>query len=189
MNRAAVSLILAADRRVLCVWSARYHGWTLPGGRTEEGESLARCQRRELVDATGLATHKHFLVYAAPNVPKRAPDRTARVHVYRVMPQSLDTFERPGVLRWMTYQDFLDGGAFREFYKTMQDAGVDVVRPTVALTPLAPPVSTPPPPEREPDCICKAEPFTRHDGSITWQPYRVDECSVHGAASKSASQS
>ena len=40
MNRAAVSYVERSDGRILCVWNSRYGGWTLPGGKVEEGETV-----------------------------------------------------------------------------------------------------------------------------------------------------
>src|SRR5208337_2707287 len=50
MNRAAVSYVERSDGRILCVWNSRYGGWTLPGGKVEEGETVEAAQARELYD-------------------------------------------------------------------------------------------------------------------------------------------
>ena len=49
MNRAAVSYIERGDGRILCVWNSRYGGWTLPGGKVEEGETVEAAQERDAV--------------------------------------------------------------------------------------------------------------------------------------------
>lgn len=126
MNRAAVSYVERPDGRILCVWNSRYGGWTLPGGKVEEGETVEAAQEREFYEETGLRTHLVVPIYTAETCIKDAPeDRGRMVHVFRVTPFSWDAREvEPGhPVTWFTREEFLKWSPFAEFYVGMFRGG------------------------------------------------------------------
>jgi ADP-ribose pyrophosphatase YjhB (NUDIX family) len=128
MTAAAVSLVFwgGADadladpdeRRVLTVWNRRYRGWSLPGGKVEDGETLEAAQRRELEEETGMRTLAAAHAYHGPTCVPVGNDRGREVHLFRV-----EAFGEPREVEegcpvaWMTPEEFLDKTAFREFYE------------------------------------------------------------------------
>jgi ADP-ribose pyrophosphatase YjhB (NUDIX family) len=122
VNHAAVSYVERGDGRILCVWNSRYGGWTLPGGKVEEGETIQAAQARELFEETCLRTLRALPLYTGETCVNNAPeDRGRLVHVFRVKPESYRAFQgepgRPVV--WFTRQEFLRGSPFAEFYVEM----------------------------------------------------------------------
>ena len=145
MNKptAAVMLIIRRDGHLLAVWSPRYHGWLLPGGRVESDELEEECAARELVETTGLVTSELGaselaaldldLVYVAPNrITGEHAARSANVFVFRsgtLGGEPKETVQgRP--VRWMRPDEFLEICPFHDFYGRMIAAGVDM-SPTV----------------------------------------------------------
>lgn len=125
MNRAAVSYVERSDGRILCVWNSRYGGWTLPGGKVEEGETVEQAQARELYEETGLSTYRAVQIYVAETCVKNAPaDRGRTVHVFGVR-LYFDAFNaakemEPGhPVTWFTRDEFLRWTCFAEFYTLM----------------------------------------------------------------------
>ena len=137
MSLAAVSYIERQDGRILCVWNSRYGGWTLPGGKVEEGETVEAAQARELLEETGLHTYRCRPIYTAETCVKNAPeDRGRMVHVFRVESYSATGFVTSGVepgrpITWFTRAEFMRWSPFAEFYVGMfevvdQSEGVEV---------------------------------------------------------------
>jgi ADP-ribose pyrophosphatase YjhB (NUDIX family) len=136
VNRAAVSYVERPDGRILCVWNSRYGGWTLPGGKVEEGETVEAAQARELREETGLRTLHATPIYTAETCVKDAPeDRGRMVHVFRVVTLfgGWGAWEmEPGhPITWFTREEFLRWSPFAEFYVGMfavldQSEGVEV---------------------------------------------------------------
>jgi ADP-ribose pyrophosphatase YjhB (NUDIX family) len=139
VNRAAVSYVERGDGRILCVWNSRYGGWTLPGGKVEEGETIQAAQERELYEETGLRTLKATPLYTAETCVKDAPeDRGRMVHVFRVdtKPAGWDApareMETGRPVTWFTREEFLRWSPFAVFYAGMfevldQSIGVEIV--------------------------------------------------------------
>ena len=122
MNRAAVSYVERGDGRILCVWNSRYGGWTLPGGKVEEGETVEAAQERELYEETGLRTARAAPIYTAETCVKDAPsDRGRLVYVFRV--ETTDSWfkqmEPDHPVAWFTREQFLKWSPFAEFYTEM----------------------------------------------------------------------
>ncbi len=134
MNQAAVSYIERGDGRILCVWNSRYGGWTLPGGKVEEGETVEAAQERELYEETGLRTAGATPIYTSETCIKDAPgDRGRLVCVFRV--ETTDSWfkqmEPDHPVAWFTREQFLKWSPFAEFYVGMfevvdQSEGVEV---------------------------------------------------------------
>ncbi len=122
MNRAAVSYIERGDGRILCVWNSRYGGWTLPGGKVEEGETVEAAQERELYEETGLRTAGATPIYTSETCIKDAPgDRGRLVCVFRV--ETTDSWfkqmEPDHPVAWFTREQFLKWSPFAKFYTEM----------------------------------------------------------------------
>lgn len=69
---AVVALVTNAEGRVLLVEGGR-HGWELPGGQVEEGESLLDALAREVREETGVevAVERLAAVYSNTTPPSR----------------------------------------------------------------------------------------------------------------------
>lgn len=122
MNHAAVSYVERGDGRILCVWNSRYGGWTLPGGKVEEGETIEEAQERELLEETGLQTDVAHPMYSDETCIKDAPDDRGRmVYVFRVRPRSWFPceMETGHPVTWFTRNEFLRWSPFAEFYTGM----------------------------------------------------------------------
>ena len=108
---------------ILVVWNKRYGGWSLPGGKVEEGEEIEHAMRRELLEETALHVIESKLVWDAPrgelalgfsNPSGHSPE--THVHVFRVLsfgkyaesergcPVTL--FTREELLRWSPFAPF-----------------------------------------------------------------------------------
>ncbi len=120
---AAISLIEhTGDERLLVVWNRRYGGWTLPGGKVEDGETVEHAQQRELLEETGVGTADASLVYEGPTSATKEADRGRYCYVFRVTP-SLGSRARqtePGTpVSWFTREEFLRWSCFAPFYEKM----------------------------------------------------------------------
>lgn len=121
--RAAVSYVDRADGRLLAVWNRRYNGWSMPGGKVEDGETIFAAQARELEEETGLATIGASVIYSAPtstNDSHITSDRGRHVYVFSVVTSGEPRETEAGCpVRWMTREEFLAESPFREFYREM----------------------------------------------------------------------
>jgi len=121
--RAAVSYVERGDGRILAVWNHRYHGWAMPGGKVEDGETIEVAQARELLEETGLGTAGASLVYDAPTAMKDShitSDRGRHVFVFRVVVCGVPREIEEGCpVRWVTREEFLAESPFRELYREM----------------------------------------------------------------------
>ena len=117
MTSVALSLVTRKDGAILAVWNRKYGGWCLPGGKVEDGETLAEGQYRELKEETGLHTYKRIFVYSWPS----AVDASKLCHVFKV---GVDGVARPveinSGIAWLTKEYLLlHGGAFADWMRTM----------------------------------------------------------------------
>jgi ADP-ribose pyrophosphatase YjhB (NUDIX family) len=119
---AAVSLVEDPDGRVLCVWNARYRGWSLPGGKVETGETAEQAQERELREETGCGTRSRRLVFDGEHGIKAAIERgrASRVKVFRVVVEGEPRQMEEGCpVCWKTRQEFLAESPFAPLYTTV----------------------------------------------------------------------
>lgn len=114
MNKSACSIVEQGGF-VLCVWNQRFNGWTLPGGKVENGESLEECQARELREETDMLTRSQTLVYRGEHVNKLG---TFMVSVYEVEAYGDARGVEPGCpISWITRQDLINMSPFGDFYQ------------------------------------------------------------------------
>jgi ADP-ribose pyrophosphatase YjhB (NUDIX family) len=114
---AAVSIVKPAHH-LLVVWNTRYGGWTLPGGKVEDNETLEDGQARELEEETGLMTTSRTLVYEGPTGGTEAADRGRHVYLFAVQAKGEPwqaEMDRP--VGWMSPTSFLKFTPFRDFYE------------------------------------------------------------------------
>jgi 8-oxo-dGTP diphosphatase len=121
--QAAVSYVEDRDGRLLAVWNRRYHGWAMPGGKVEDGETIEQTQARELYEETGLETLGASLIYNAPTAVKDShipSDRGRHVYVFAVVVSGIPKEMEEGCpVKWVTREEFLEESPFREFYREM----------------------------------------------------------------------
>ena len=114
---AAVAYIERDDGRVLCVWNARYKGWSLPGGLVEFGETVETAVRRELEEETGMLVERCKIVHVGPHGLPHKPGRASQVAVFAVQPIGEPREVEEGCpVAWRTREEFLADSPFRTFY-------------------------------------------------------------------------
>src|SRR5262245_19854813 len=117
MKRSAISLIFdQKDSKVLTVYNKRVNGWTLPGGKVEEGESVNVAQRRELKEETSLVTLFAIRIYEDFS----ASDSGRLVTIYLVAAKGEPKECEEGCpVQWMSVEDLIEQSPFSKFYKKM----------------------------------------------------------------------
>jgi 8-oxo-dGTP pyrophosphatase MutT (NUDIX family) len=121
IQRHAAVCLIERDGRVLTVFNRRYKGWTLPGGRVEDGETPWVAAVRELSEETGLLAidGKEVYSFALAPVPPHN-DRASFVHVFKVdAPGEPIGGEQGCPVCWRTREDFLHRCPFAIFYRAM----------------------------------------------------------------------
>lgn len=118
MNRAAVAYIEDPEGKLLCVWNLRYRGWSLPGGKVEEGETPEAACHRELEEETGMLVSTLEQIYEGEHWIKVSGSRGSYVHIFRV-----EAFGEPMQIEegcpvtWLTRAEFLASSPFASFYE------------------------------------------------------------------------
>lgn len=117
VRTAAVAYIEREDGRILCVWNARYRGWSLPGGMVEEGETAEQAVRRELKEETGMLVQRCKSVFVGPHGLPHKPGRASHVEVFAVQPIGEPRAMEDGCpVTWITRGMFLAKSPFGSFY-------------------------------------------------------------------------
>lgn len=120
MNQASVAYIERMDGRLLCVWNTRYLGWTLPGGKVEENETVEAACKRELLEEVGLTALTCRPIYQGPTSVKVEPDRGRMVNVFAVEAKGVPSETEIGhPIIWLTREEFLKVSPFADFYERL----------------------------------------------------------------------
>jgi 8-oxo-dGTP pyrophosphatase MutT (NUDIX family) len=123
--KVAAALIPGLNDTVLCVWNCRLGGWTLPGGKVEEGESLLGTLRRELMEETGLSVVVARHVYSATG-----PYMQADVNIFLTMAAGVPaTMEQHNPVSYLPISELTDkntnqllGEYYRRMFGELKDA-------------------------------------------------------------------
>jgi 8-oxo-dGTP diphosphatase len=101
----AGGVVLRKDRMICIVQDAESHGWILPKGKVEEGESTKQAGVREIREECGVVAHPVSLIYIW--------EGDHSITYYYLMRGSVDigaTIDRHEIeaIRWASYEDCLE---------------------------------------------------------------------------------
>lgn len=129
LEKHAVSVFIpdGGNGTVLCVWNPRYHAWSLPGGKVEQGESLAIAAARELEEETGIVYRPELMTrsYSARGCVDHDVEVTTFVFdrpVFSIMEDDLEC--EPGCpVAWMPTSVLTDErNVFAPYYRKFFEA-------------------------------------------------------------------
>lgn len=147
MKQAGVVIIvkrsLDFEPRVLAVTNRAFGGISLPGGKTNEGESVRRAAARELREETSVTVLTCDLSQLV-TYPNTIREEVCMVTVFAARarwgePRDVEQGTKHS---WVTWFELLDGSPFASFYKEHFPDGVYHLRGTMNETSPAPPSET-----------------------------------------------
>lgn len=126
MREASLALILNQVGDLLAT-SHESAGWSLPGGKAEEGEvDPKRVLRREIAEELGVDVHAEHLSLL---VSARGDERFVRIYHVSAIPHHFRACERQQ-LAFMSLPEFLARTSYSSFYSRVFPDGILHFRPT-----------------------------------------------------------
>lgn len=132
IKEASIILLVNFSSQILAVSNRRFGGYSLPGGKREEGENTRETAMRELKEETGLHVSHCDLSYVASghNVIE-GEAMTVFVYFARFVYGKLQNPEPGTEFAWMTFRELLDCSPFKSYYERHFPDGIEHLRPTV----------------------------------------------------------
>ena len=106
------------EGKILCVWNRRGNGFSLPGGKCEEGETLEAACARELKEETGMIATKITPMYNGPTGAIVDEGRGNWVYLFRVEATGEPKMtEENCPVKWMTKSELIACSPFAAYYR------------------------------------------------------------------------